>query len=95
MVSKKFIADVKNVDIFLKKQILYKKWKDKFSDTITVFYEDIIPENNYQTILEKIGVHYDNRPISIDEKLHTLDEKEKIITNHKEIQEYLHGTRYV
>jgi LPS sulfotransferase NodH len=90
----RFSANLKLIDEFFEAQLLYQKWKEEFLrtsaiDVTIVYYEDLIAKNNYKTVIEKIGINYDNRNIiGLPKKLHSLEEKKKIIINIEEVKNY-------
>jgi len=89
----RFSANLNLIDKFFKAQLLYQNWKEEFLrmsiDVNIVYYEDLIGQNNYKTVIEKIGINYDNRNIiGLPKKLHSLEEKKKIIINIEEVKNY-------
>jgi len=90
----RFSANLKLIDEFFEAQLLYQKWKEEFLrmsaiDVTIVYYEDLIAKNNYKTVIEKIGINYDNRNIkNLPKKLHSFHEKKKIIINIEEVKQY-------
>ena len=94
----KIIADVKLVDQFVKKQIeLYKFWRQRFLTEeiiLTEFsYEELTEDSpNFQNIINTLGFTFDDRNlIDMPQKIHTLEEKEKLIINIDEINEYINS----
>ena len=87
---------VQNINRFVNLHIkLYESWRSKFLNEgilPTEFsYEELISDGDqYQNIIKKLGFKFDRRTI-VDppKKLHTLNEKEKLITNINEIKEYI------